>query len=91
MIASGEKKEEYRENKTFWKSRLYCKPTVNGYKSTENFRKFDYIHFSNGYGQDAPSIFVECKEIEINTGKLEWGAIKGVFYFVIKLGEIIKK
>lgn len=80
MIASGEKPEEYRELKAYWFKRL----TYIG-----EFRKFEYIVFTNGYATDAPRIVVECKGISIGEGRSEWGAISGERYFVIKLGEIL--
>ena len=45
MIASGEKKIEYRDVSAFWESRLYDKA---GKK-----RLYDKIEFINGYNKDA--------------------------------------
>lgn len=45
-IASGEKKEEYRENKPYWKSRL-------------SERDYDEVHFRNGYNPDSPFMRVK--------------------------------
>lgn len=41
LIASEQKREEYREIKPYWKTRI------------EN-RDYDEIHFRNGYGKDRP-------------------------------------
>jgi hypothetical protein len=45
-IASGEKKEEYRANKPYWKSRLLEK-------------NYDEVHFRNGYNPDSPFMRVK--------------------------------
>ena len=50
MIASGEKKEEYREVKAYWINRLWGK-------------EFNAVTFKNGYGKNSPSITLECKQI----------------------------
>lgn len=85
MIASGEKKEEYREVKPYWIKRL------TAYNNAfDHCRDFSAIEFKNGYGKDAPTLLFECDEIIIGTGKPEWGAEPDKEYFVIKLGKILK-
>lgn len=100
MIASGEKKEEYREIKPYWVSRL-----VDGF-SPENEERdytfywhgflfsmdtpehYDAVLFRNGYGKNAPKLLVECRGIENGYTKLKWsGEYKPAF--VIKLGAIL--
>lgn len=83
MIASGEKKEEYRELKPYWFKRLIWE---EGQK--ENYTA---VRFANGghFHSTTPQILVELKEIKVGTGKKAWGANPGTEYFVIKLGEII--
>ena len=58
------------------------------WSKTLGFKPFDFVAFTNGYSKNAPKINVECKGIEINTGKTEWGAVDGQKYFVIKLGAV---
>lgn len=82
MIASGEKKEEYRELKPYWFSRL----TSDKY----DVEKYDIVIFRNGYKKDAPTIVVNCEGVSIGKGKTHWGAEPHEQYFVIKLGEIVK-
>lgn len=97
MIASGEKKEEYREMKHYWERRLsnygYVKRSMmlifNGEYSKDTFKKFDTITFKNGYSANAPTMIVEFKGIDVKGGKPDWGAEPGQQYFVIQLGEII--
>jgi hypothetical protein len=53
----------------------------------EAFKHFDFVEFTNGYSKTSPQITMECKGIEVGAGKLEWGAVEGEQYFVIKLGR----
>lgn len=90
MILSGEKKEEYREVKMYWASRL-----CDGFTSTfgiyanPDFKSFDKIIFRNGYSKTCRTMHVEFLGIKKAEGKEEWGAMKGKKYFVIQLGKIL--
>lgn len=90
MIASGEKKEEYRELKDYWYKRLgyrYDSDRETGYYNHE-FTEFDIVRFRNGYSKDAPAIDIKCEGIRIDyDGKREWGYVGKCF--IIELGEII--
>lgn len=90
MIASGVKKEEYREDKHYWRVRL---TNFGAGFFNEGFYNFDVVHFYNGGAPSLkyPNLQIECKGIEIKEGNPEWGAEPGKKYFVIKLGEIIEK
>lgn len=48
---------------------------------------FTHVTFHLGYSKDRPSMTFAIKEIVIDEGKEEWGALPGETYFVIKLGE----
>jgi len=76
MIASGVKREEYREVKAYWDSRLFNK-------------HYDAIKFRNGYKKDAPSFLIELKDIYFSVGIANWGAPKNEIVYVLKLGNII--
>ena len=76
MILRGEKKEEYREIKEHWRSRLLHDKTT-------------HLKLINGYGRDKPFLLIELKNITVGTGKEEWGAVRGEEYYVLELGEII--
>lgn len=76
MIASGEKKEEYREMKPYWEKRLVGK-------------SYDAVSFRNGYTKDAPSMTVEIYWISVAFGKVKWGGDPNNFKYVIKLGKIL--
>ncbi|EKB58386.1 ASCH domain-containing protein [Bergeyella zoohelcum] len=77
LIQSGEKKEEYREIKSYWEKRL-------------NDKHFDCVCFKNGYSANAPQFTIELKGVEISEGREEWGAERGKKYFVLKLGNKIQ-
>jgi len=83
MIASGEKKEEYREIKPYWIKRMHF--------DIWNTKPFDYIEFKNGYGKNAPKIRLECNKIEIGKAKPEWSDNCKGDVFIIKLGEILNQ
>ncbi len=86
MIASGEKKEEYREIKDYWRVRLEEK---NAPLDVFTPKKFDKIKFKNGYSKDAPTMIVECLGMELDYSKPEWcNGVIDMFY-VIKLGKIL--
>ena len=96
MIISNVKKEEYREIKDHWKSRLcdYDIVSINNTSPLRKFigyKKFDAVAFRNGYAKNAPEITLEFKGIEVGIPKPEWSG--GLFegeVFIIKLGGIIK-
>ena len=93
MIASGEKKEEYRDITAYWIARM-----ANASKDTHSVdnlgreytdREYSNVTFYLGYAKDRPSMTFKIKEIVLSEGKPEWGAEQGVVYYVIKLGERI--
>lgn len=99
MIASGEKREEYRDFNEYWTKRLLVL-TVQGQKKVHYFghldedeiveyKDFDVIRFHKGYTNITMSF--ENVGIEINYGREEWGAEPGKLYFVIKLGNRLKE
>lgn len=61
LIKSGQKKFEYRLFKLYWLKR-FVESDVNGSRA----KIFDYIHFKNGYGKNAPSIYVEWKGLDVS-------------------------
>lgn len=73
MIASGEKREEYRDMKPYWHARLAGK-------------KYDFVSFRNGYSKDAPQMKFTLNGIESGLGIIEWGAPEEVPVYILKLG-----
>jgi hypothetical protein len=91
MIASGEKKEEYREIKPYWSRRLLSNYNSIGHSRFEpEFKDFNVIVFKNGYGKNAPVLFVEFKGVDIGEAVPEWSDNWAGDVFKIKLGNIIK-
>lgn len=97
MIESGEKKEEYREIKTYWKKRLcscynqccadeYC-AQCNDIPWRQDFKPFDAVSFSRGY--TSQTMLFQLEEITIGKGNLNWGA-PDYETFILKLGEKLR-
>lgn len=86
MIASGVKKEEYKEIKDFWKVRLFDQEEGTPIK-------YDAIKLYNGWAcsEKYPNILVEYKGVSIGNAKPEWSDNWQGNVFIIKLGEIISK
>lgn len=85
LIASGEKKHEYREGKEYWKKRLLDR---DGFAI-----EFDEVYFRNGYKKDAPFMRVEWKHLSTIYGG-NWpgdhGEIANDGDFVIDLGDVLE-
>lgn len=76
MILSGEKKEEYREIKSYYDSRFKIyEPYLSDFES---------IVFRNGYRKDSSKIKCYCY-ISKGYGKPEWGAEPNREYYVLKI------
>ncbi len=95
MIKAGIKTEEYRDLKLYWAKRLcsgliYIKNHYTAEDCIHTFEEFDTITFSNGYAKDRDQFEIELKSITIDEGNPEWGAEKGKYYFVLKMGEMLK-
>lgn len=52
------------------------------------FKKYDVIHFRNGYNSDSPYIVVELKEIKIFKERIGW--LKSDKYFELVLDKILE-
>lgn len=75
MVASGEKKEEYRAPSDWILSRLHGK-------------QYAHVRFRNGYAKKSPVVVCEYLGWETGHGKLEWGAGFDIVV-IIKLGRVI--
>jgi hypothetical protein len=78
MIASGEKREEYREIKAYWADRLELKC-------------YDYVRFRNGYSANSPTMLVQFLSLATGIGYEGWGAPKDKPVYIIRLGSIIER
>ena len=86
MIASGEKKEEYREMTGYWIRRLL--EFHNKANGDIRAQRYDLVRFRNGYRSDSPVMDVELVEIRIvKDGNSEWGWERECFG--IKIGKVI--
>lgn len=97
LIASGEKKEEYRELKEYWANRLIWDQFSWDFKNWQShiaaapdlfFNHFDTIVFKNGYSKKSPIMEVEFNGIRIGKGQSKWGA-PDCDVFIISLGNIL--
>jgi hypothetical protein len=85
-IMEGRKRHEYREDKPYWRARLL---KVNPMDGKLCIRKFDRVHFKNGYSKNARSMVVDCLGVELNNLVIEGlSGGKARRYFDIKLGSI---
>lgn len=87
MIKSGEKKEEYREIKSYYTTRFYGRAYERNLKKgfiKEYERKYITIILRNGYSNNSPSI--KCNIVLTKGyGKEEWGAEPNKLYYVLKI------
>jgi len=79
-ILTGRKKEEYRNIKPYWISRL-------------DNHQYDYVIFKNGYHRKAPTMIFECKGIRRDDKQgyfyISLGALSDCFYCEELLKDII--
>jgi len=78
MILSGEKKEEYREAKPYWLTRLLHIP-----------HNYTHVKFRNGYRKESPWMIVEIRYFGRSIGKPEWGGGGSKQWIMIGLGDIV--
>ena len=91
MIASGVKKEEYREIKPYYNTR-FCEPIKSRifYTGESGVKTFDRLVFTLGYpkaGDKERRLEFNNPKIRIGEGRPEWGAEPGKLYFVITWEE----
>lgn len=86
MILSGEKKEEYRETKSYYTSRFNKLFNLDHVCISEGTEEKE-IRFVNGYGRERPAFIAKCT-LEITSGRVAWGAEYGKTYYVLKIHEI---
>ncbi len=87
MILSGEKKEEYREIKPYYLSRLKNEFDMYPYSIIPVGTDERMVMFRNGYRKDSPAFIADCT-LDIKAGKEEWGAERDTEYFVLTIKKI---
>lgn len=90
MILSGEKKEEYREVKPYYISRVMKEFSCYPYSGIPYGEDYKNVEFRNGYGSRVPAFIALCK-VDIKTGRTEWGAEPGKEYYVFNIDKIVWK
>lgn len=86
MILSGEKKEEYREIKPYYTTRLYGRAYEYNVKKgfMKEYEKYITILLRNGYSKSSPTLKANCV-ITKGYGKPELGAEPNKEYYVLKI------
>lgn len=87
MIESGIKREEYREIKPFWISRLL----VGGYSESGEiaFKNFPLVRFRFGYTKR--TMLFEVEGLRVGQGNPDWGAPVGKDVFILKIGKRVQQ
>ena len=85
MILLGEKKEEYREIKPYYTTRLSKEFSMVGDIPVDV--KETQVRFTNGYGYKVPAFIADC-HLEKRTGREEWGAEPNKEYYVLVIEKI---
>ena len=105
MVASGEKKEEYRDANHYWAIRLLDRQ-YRGYSQNIDYPKdfIDWLCFGLAHndiafrsyenvcfhlGYTNTTMAFRIEYFILSMGKEEWGAEPNKYYFVSKLGERI--
>lgn len=81
MIASGQKKEEYRNI-----TPRYCSMFYNAVDENNTF----VCVLRNGYSASSPSLTVRVR-LSLGRGRSEWGADPNEDYFVLTILDIISE
>lgn len=74
MIESGEKKEEYREPKDYWKTRLlhYTYGSDTPYLTKEMIMHYDIVIARNGYSASAPKLMWINEGLKLHKPNPKW-------------------
>lgn len=87
MIKSGEKKEEYREMKSYYYSRFLKYERKYDLITKSYYSPEFVVIFKNGYSYKSPQIQCKCK-LKIGQGKEEWGAEPGKEYYILDILQV---
>lgn len=84
LIESGEKREEYRENTSYWRRRL-----LFGRADSEGARETGRaLILRNGYRRDAPRLLIRISGVTLGPGKEAWGAEPGKSYLRLHITAV---
>ncbi|WP_303797335.1 ASCH domain-containing protein [Ruminococcus flavefaciens] len=85
MLLSGEKKEEYRDIKPYYTSRLINIGLLD--KAEKPTKSSTWVIFRNGYSKNSPTFKALCM-LDVKQGKTEWGAAPDTMYYTLKIKAI---
>lgn len=87
MIAAGEKKEEYRELKPYWITRLAIMYIKN---SLFYPRQFNWVEAKNGYRRNSPTLIWKHEGIRIGRPNPKWCEPEdvGKMVFILDIGQV---
>lgn len=85
MILSGEKKEEYREWKPYYTSRIKNICFRNGFDGV--IGQECLVKFINGYSRTSPHFYAKVR-IQKGEGRPEWGAVPGKIYWILEILDV---
>ena len=90
MMWRGEKPEEYREIKEYWRIRFLSAGLLDF--DGKPTGKTATVYFVNGYGRNRPTIKAEVR-LSIGPGSPQWGAVPGEEYYRLEIEEftVLKK
>jgi len=86
MIESGEKKEEYRATTPYYRARFKSIFAMYPYSFIPCGTDHQKIRLRNGYAATSPTLEIDCT-LDLRTGREEWGAERGIEYYVLKIFE----
>ena len=84
MIAKGEKAEEYREIKPYYRTRFQNINLLDSDGCASGH--YSIIGLRNGYSRKDPTLIVTVI-LDFGEGKPEWGAKEGETYYILKIVE----
>ena len=82
MIERREKKEEYREDTPYWRSRF-----VKLMTGADMLGRHHKGYLRNGYGRSVPTLEIEFV-LDFREGREQWGAEPGKKYFVLVILDV---
>lgn len=82
MIAKGQKWEEYRTFKPYYKKRFQTIGLldVNGYPTGKKV----IVGLRNGYSNDSPTL-ITAVTMSVGLGLKKWGAVNGEVYYILNI------
>ena len=88
MIISGEKREEYREISSYYKTRFKKIFNMYPYSFIPTGTDKQQIMLRNGYSRKSPFCIIAAT-LSVGVGKPEWGAERDKEYYVLSIHDVI--